>query len=227
VSHEQIRRALVVAAFGISASVVAFLPGSLPRAFGVPPGVDAWVSRLLSAFFLPAAAMLFVTLLQRLAAADPDRANYRRFASTFNLVLDAVVIAILGLHATLLATLLVGVHPWLGRVPPLLVGILVVVVGNAIPRVRPNAVVGIPTAWARRSERAWAHAHRVGGYVLVLFGVAIIVSTFLLGRGLGLLVGAGAGATALVLVLVSWWASRVEGGPWNDLASHDASSSRR
>lgn len=209
-SHERLRTGLIGAAFVGSAAACAFLPGRLPDAFGVPPPADAWVSRAVSAFFLPATALLVVALLGRLAAADPDRANYRRFRATFDLALDSAVVFILGLHGVLLATLLLGVRPWLGYVPPLLLGVLIVAVGNALPRVRPNAIVGVPTPWARRSERAWALTHRSGGYLLVALGLGIIVSSFLARGRLGWLVGAGVGITALLLVVASWLAWRTE-----------------
>lgn len=75
---------------------------------------------------------------------------------------------------------------------------------------RPNDMIGVTTAWARRSERAWARTHRVAGYTVVALGLVIIVSTFLVRDHLGWLVGTGVGATALLLALVSLLNSRKE-----------------
>ncbi len=208
-SHERFRSALITVAFVASATAVAFLPGALPRDFGVPRGWDAWPSRIFSAFFLPLAAALVCVLFGRLTTSDPLRANYDRFRSTYNLALNAAVVFILGLHAVLLATLLLGVRPWIGYLPPLLAGVLVIVVGNALPRVRPNAVLGVPTAWARGSERAWIATHRAGGYILVSFGVFLIGAPFLMGPPLGWVAGAGAAVVVMLLVLVSYAVSRV------------------
>jgi uncharacterized membrane protein len=213
VSHERLRTTLITVAFAGSAASLAFLPGYLPGGFGVPSSAEVWVSRAIAAFVLPIAAALVCVLLERLAAAEPDRANYERFCATFDPALDAAVIFILGLHATLVVTLLLGMQPWLGYVPPLLVGVLVMIVGNALPRVRPNAVVGVCTPWAHRSRRAWAITHRVGGYLLVALGLVIVVSTFFVRTWLGWLVGGGVGVAALLLVVVSWLAWRTEGTP--------------
>jgi uncharacterized membrane protein len=210
VFHERLRTALVVAAFIASAAFFAYLPGSLPGAYGVPPEAAVWIGRAISAFLLPLVALVVCTLFRRLAAADPDRANYARFRPTFNLALNAGVAFILGLHAILLATLVLGPRSWLGYLPSLLFGVLVAMVGNALPRVRPNVVVGINTPWARRSERTWALTHRVGGYVIVGFGLVIMASTAILRPWLGWIVGAGTGATVLLLAVVSWLAWRME-----------------
>jgi uncharacterized membrane protein len=225
VSHERLRRGILVAAFAGSAVAFAFLPGSMPRAFGVPPGLDVWVSRALSAFFLPAVAVGCCALLRRLAAADPARGNYRRFQGVFDLVLSASVVFVVGLHATLLATLLLGPRPWLGRIPPLLLAAAVVVVGNALPRVRPNAVIGIMTPWSASRAETWASVHRAGGYVLVAFGLVIAAASFALPSGLGWLVGAGAAAVFVLLGVMSWLISRKEGAAWNRTASSRGSAS--
>lgn len=210
-SHERFRAVLIAVALAASAAVVAFLPAGLPPAFGVPLGAAAWLSRVVDAFFLPLAAAAVCLIFRRLANAGPARASVDRFRGTFELVLDASVGLVIALHATLLATLLVGVKPSLGLVPPLAVGIVLVVIGNALPRVRPNDVIGVTTAWAKRSERAWARTHRVAGYLVVALGLAVIVSTFLVRDHLGSLVGIGVGATALLLALVSLLSSRKEG----------------
>lgn len=210
-SHERIRLLLIAVVLAGSAGAAWVIPGALPPAFGVPPTMERWVGRAFTALFLPFVALVLCLLFRRLSASDPLKENYRRFEGTYRLVLDAAVIFVLGLHLTLLATLIVGVRASIGMVPPLLAGILLVVVGNALPRVRPNAVVGIPTPWARRSPEAWACIHRLAGYVVVSFGLVIIGGTLLLPSGLGWLVGLGTAATVLLLTAASWFVARREG----------------
>ena len=138
----------------------------------------------MTAFLLPVAAAAVCAIFGRLADVDPLRANYRRFRAVFDLTLDASVLLILGLHATLLATLLLGVRPWLGHVPPLLVGLLMLVVGNVLPRLRPNAALGVRTPWTSGSERVWAVTHHVAGYMIVVFGLLVVATALLAPMGL-------------------------------------------
>ncbi len=202
--HRRFRFVIVSAAFVVSAAAFPALPGALPAAWGVPPREAAWLSRLLSAFFLPAVAVFVTALFRVIAARDPQRENHARFRGTFELIVDVAVLFVVGLHVTLLATLLAGARPSLGRVTALLVGISAIVVGNVMPRIRPNCAVGIRTPWTRADERVWRAAHRTGGYVVVGLGLAIVLAAvFNLGH-LGWIVASGAGVTALVLVLSSY-----------------------
>ena len=54
-------------------------------------------------------------------------------------------------------------------------GLLLVVVGNLLPKLRPNKYVGIRLPWLMHDEARWAKTHRFGGFALVLCGVAMLV----------------------------------------------------
>jgi uncharacterized membrane protein len=174
VSHRQFRYLVIVMAFLVSAVVFTLWPAQRH----LPAGLNGWVIRVLSAFFFPAAAMAILWVFRRLASKDPLRANYERFRRTFELVLDAVVVLMVGVHLTLLATLL-GAQIRVGHLFSFLLGGALVFVGNILPRIRPNNVIGIRTPWTLRDERTWTRTHRIGGYAVVLFGVALLATTLL------------------------------------------------
>ena len=54
-------------------------------------------------------------------------------------------------------------------------GLLLVVVGNLLPKLRPNKYVGIRLPWIMHDEARWAKTHRFGGFAMVLCGVAMLV----------------------------------------------------
>ncbi len=62
-------------------------------------------------------------------------------------------------------------HHWLGYG----LGALFVVMGNVLPRVRPNWMFRIRTPWTLLSDRAWSEAQRMGGNGLVVVGTAVFV----------------------------------------------------
>ncbi len=196
--------------FRIAAIVFAYLASavsfpSLQSALAGSP--DAWGGPLVLAFLLPTAATATCLLLRQLAARDPLRRNYERFRDTYELVLDAAVAFVVGLHSILLATLLGGL-PWIARAPSLLVGVLLILVGNVLPRVRPNLLVGIRTPWTLDHERAWARTHRVSGYALVAFGAIVLAFAAFAPQRLGRVVSLGAFGLALALVAASFWIRR-------------------
>ena len=54
-----------------------------------------------------------------------------------------------------------------GRVEGLVAVVLLGVLGNALPALRPNWFFGIRTPWTLRDDRVWDRTHRVAGHALV------------------------------------------------------------
>lgn len=57
--------------------------------------------------------------------------------------------------------------------------LLVAGLGNLMGKVRPNFFVGIRTPWTLTSKRAWLKTHRVGGWVMTGFGIALTLAGLL------------------------------------------------
>ena len=93
------------------------------------------------------------------------------------------------------------------RVVPALVGLQFIILGNALPRARPNWWFGIRTPWTLSSDRVWARTHRVGGYLLAAAGLVLLIAAAL-PRGwtfaLGLAAVLSAGFGSLVYSYFAW-----------------------
>lgn len=72
------------------------------------------------------------------------------------------------------------IWPWPPRLALVLVGALLVSVGNLLPTTRPNVLVGIRTPRSLRSRHFWMEINRAGGYVAVGLGVVAIAATVML-----------------------------------------------
>ena len=55
---------------------------------------------------------------------------------------------------------------------------LFVVLGNVLPRARPNWLFGIRTPWTLTNDRVWERTHRLGGMLFVIAGIILLVSGF-------------------------------------------------
>jgi uncharacterized membrane protein len=86
----------------------------------------------------------------------------------------------------------------------LLIGGLFVVIGNYLGKVRRNFFVGIRTPWTLTSDEVWARTHRVGGWLFVLAGIAIIASAGSTRLVLPLVLLASVGTAALISVAYSY-----------------------
>ena len=79
-----------------------------------------------------------------------------------------------------------GYQVAVSRLVPALVGVLFVVIGNVMPRMRPNWWFGVRTPWTLSNDRVWARTHRLAGFSMTAAGLVMIASAFVLPARLGL-----------------------------------------
>lgn len=197
---------LILAAVVFSVIVYARLPERMPMHWGVHGEVNRYGSRAEGAFFMPGVMLLIWLLLRFLPRIDPRRANYEKFADTYDLIVNSLVALFAVMHLALLGTAL-GWPISMARLVPALVGLQFVILGNALPRARPNWWFGIRTPWTLSNDRVWTRTHRVGGYLLAGAGLVLLLSaalpapwTFALGVG----AVAAAGFGSLVYSYLAW-----------------------
>jgi uncharacterized membrane protein len=98
-----------------------------------------------------------------------------RFESVTDIITLSLTLMLAGVAAVLLLSAS-GTDVPVITVITLLVGGLFIVIGNYLGKVRRNFFIGIRTPWTLASDEVWARTHRVGGWLFVLAGIAIIAS---------------------------------------------------
>lgn len=190
---------VVVVAFVGSAAVYQDLPQRMPTHWNVGGDVDGWSSRPWGAFMVPVVLLVMVAVFHLLPKIDPRAPNYTKFRGTYEIVILAIMVFMLGVHLVILASAL-GNDVSVDRVMPIGVGILFMVIGNLFPRMRPNWFMGVRTPWTLSSDRVWDRTHRFGGRLFVAAG-ALILLTGLVAPQLAepVLIGCAVGASVILL----------------------------
>ena len=165
----------IAAAFVVAAVLYPRLPARVPVHWNARGEIDRFGSRLEGAFLIPAILLAVWGVMRVVPRIDPRRANYAKFAGTYDLVVNAIVTMGVLAHLLILGTYLGWPIP-VGRVIPAGVGVLLVILGNVLPRARPTWFFGIRTPWTLSNERVWARTHRVGGYLMAAAGLVLLVS---------------------------------------------------
>ncbi len=57
-------------------------------------------------------------------------------------------------------------------------GVCMVIVGNIMPKVRMNSVLGLRTVWSMKNETVWKKSQRFGGISFVISGILLVVVSF-------------------------------------------------
>ena len=194
--------AAIIVAYLVSMAVYPRLPEPY-----CGPGCTMALARPLIAFALPTAIMVVVVFLGMLWRRDPIRDRDPHIEGAYHAVIRTVVLFLLGLHLTVVSALTSGLHPDVVRAAahavPVMFGLTLIVIGNLLPRFRPNVVIGIRTSRTLVDRTAWAHTNRVAGYATVGSGVM-----FLLGGVIpSLPVMEFATVAALIVVTTLAWSS--------------------
>ena len=88
------------------------------------------------------------------------------------------------------------------RIMTVCFGIIFIVIGNLLPKCKQNIIVGIRTKWTLSCETSWYKTHRLGGKVMLFYGIVIILlSLFIFDGVVSLLISLG-GLIAIIIPLV-------------------------
>ena len=171
------------------------------RADGYGP---AWLALLLGPLLTAGLAGVFALI----PAIDPRRANLERSREAYRWMVGSILAFVGLVHVlVLLAAMDTGID--VTRLIGIGIGLLLVVIGNFLGKLRSTWFVGIRTPWTLSSERAWARTHRLGGYLFVALGLVIALSGMLLPVGvIAVVAGIGAAIVTGALVLYSFFAWR-------------------
>lgn len=150
-----------------------FLPERVPTHWNLDGTVTygsvgtLWLIAALS----PALAALF----QFMPRIDPRKGNYEKFQDKYDTL---GVLMPLILLVCLLITISESLQPGrinVGRTVGVLVGLLFVVIGNMMGKVKSSFFLGFRTPWALSDPDVWNKTQRMGGFVFFFSGLAAVV----------------------------------------------------
>lgn len=129
--------------------------------------------------------------------------NHEQFARAYDVLRTSLMAFLVAVHALMIANA-VGVHVDVPRWIAALTGLLFVVMGNTMGKLRPNAYAGVRTPWTLTSKLSWTKTHRLAGFLFIGTGLvvailALISAPLALGGILGLTT-----ATTLISAAYSW-----------------------
>ena len=204
-----IRISMVLIAVGASLVMYAGLPEQVPVHWDLRGQVDGYGSRFTVLFLAPLMMVAVWGLLRFLPRIDPLRANYSRFAGTYEVIIDSVMAMFLVIHLAILLGAS-GAPDSVALVVRAAVGAMFIVMGNVMPRTRQNWFVGVRTPWTLASARVWERTHRLAGYLFVALG-AVVILTIPLAPRIGIpIIAAGLAVVGFGSVIYSYLEWRKE-----------------
>ena len=150
-------------------------PDSIPIHWGISGEPDNYAGKffgLLGAPLIAVGVYIVLTVLPRL---DPRRENYPKFWGKY-LVIRTVVILILVAITVVTFLWVMDVDVNMTIAIFMIVGLLLIVIGNYMGKLRPTWFVGIRSPWTLSSDESWNKTHRLGGWLFVIIGLGMVIA---------------------------------------------------
>lgn len=172
-----VSRTAIVAAAMASAVAYPFLPDRVATHFDEDGRPDRYGSRKGAAVLFPAMMLGIQVFNDRLGSwpggrdrDDPDSGVRAR-----NEAIALTEMALLPAHLAILANG-AGLRVDMRAVNRGVYGALLVALGNVLPKLPRNGLVGIRTPWTLADPAVWERTHRLGGYLVTAAGLVSLAS---------------------------------------------------
>ncbi len=168
----------VVIAFAFTLWIYPALPHAVPIHWGPSGHANGFAPKPWGAFIGPLTLFgiwIVVTILPSISPRGYRLEPFQAVYGTIELVLLGMFLILT--MASLMAAAGQPIHITL--VVPLAVGVLFVILGNYMGKMTKNFFIGIRTPWTLASDEVWSRTHRLGGWLFVLSGLAMIIEALL------------------------------------------------
>lgn len=189
--------ALVVMSFAVTAVMISMMPDIVPIHYNAMGELDGMGSRYTYVIF-PCFALIMGLFMGLLARRRRDTSE-----ETVLLTVGAFTTAVFTVLGTVFGMAAIGFDaentamPDVNRIMLILMGILLMVMCNFMPKVTMNSAFGLRTPWSMKDDETWRRSQRFGGISGMICGFVMIVSALFAG---------GMAAMVIMLALIFVWA---------------------
>jgi uncharacterized membrane protein len=136
---------------------------------------NGYASKEVALLLLPIVALAIALLLAFIPQIEPRRLNLAQSGKPYLAAWIGTMVVLAGAHL-LIALAAVGRPANIVTVTSLLVGGLLIVLGNYLGKARSNFFFGVRTPWTLSSDLSWDKTNRLAGRVFVAVGAAMVVA---------------------------------------------------
>ena len=169
---------LIAAAVVVAIVLYPNLPEQIPTHWNLHGEVDDYTAKPWGVAIMPLIAILVFVVMRLIPVISPKGFRTDKFMDVINVFTVALVGFMCGV-AILVLFEANGTDVRINEVIFAGVGLLFVVLGNYMGKVRKNFFIGIRTPWTLASDEVWSRTHRLGGKVFILIGLFMILNSFM------------------------------------------------
>ena len=148
------------------------LPDTMATHFGPDNVPNGFSSKPFSVFGIPLFCLAMLWLAAFITSHDPRKQNIS--SKIFTLILWIVSIVSL-IAAAIMYPFNLCFSFDITLIMEMLLGLMFVILGNYLPKIRQNYTIGIRIPWTLANEENWNRTHRFAGYLWVFSGIVLII----------------------------------------------------
>ena len=157
-----------------------YLPEKIPAHYGFDNQVDRWGSKY-EALLFPIISILmgyFLLGMARLAIKKEEHGENNKNITIIMGILVLILFNALNVYSLYTSFNKVEnlsfVPLDIGQLAFGIIGILMIVTGNIMPKLRMNSMIGLRTHWSMKNEVTWKKCQHIGGISFIIGGIIII-----------------------------------------------------
>ncbi len=195
--------AVVVLHFALVGFFYSDLPDPLPTHWNAQGEIDGYTPKPWGAWLFPLITLGMYLLFKIIPWISPQGFRMESFIKVVDILKQTLVLFMFVIGVTVVfAAQGKPFDPGAVILPG--VGVLFIIIGNYMGKLRKNFFIGIRTPWTLASDEVWAKTHRVGGWCFVLAGLVLLVAGLAGSPSIGLIVGISVGLGAIVPIVYSF-----------------------
>jgi uncharacterized membrane protein len=176
----------------------------IPVHWGLSGKPDRFGGKFEGLFLLPLMTIGLIALFALIPRIEPRKLNLERSRRAYIAIWTGVLGMMAVVHALVVLSAL-GRDVAVSIIVPVIIGVLMMITGNYLGKVRSNFFVGVRTPWTLSSELSWNKSNRLGGWLFVIWGLVIVLSAVIGKPSLTYrVILAGAGVLIVVTTLYSY-----------------------
>lgn len=162
----------------IAAYLYPSLPEQIPTHWNLAGEVDDYTPKPWGVLLLPLAAVFVFIVMKLIPVISPKGFRTDQFTGVVN-IFTVTLVGFMSAVALLVLLAATGRDVHMNEIIFAGVGILFIILGNYLGKVRKNFFLGIRTPWTLASDEVWNRTHRLGGWIFVLIGFFLFFNAFI------------------------------------------------
>lgn len=168
---------IIIIQYTLSFILLRYLPDKIPMHWNIYGQVDNYMPKYTAVWVMPVISLLILILFRFLPLFDPNKKKYQFFTRERKIIQTVLISFFAYLQFVIFySSLYPGTN--IRTLFFIGLGILFILLGNYLSKIRQNYFIGIKIPWTLSSEDNWNKTHRYASWCFVIAGIIMMAEAY-------------------------------------------------